>query len=143
MDRVRGCDRARRAAGRVGMLVVLAGIAAGCGREDADGLARIGRKSLARTKPLTAEAGDRLAAGWQALRGGDKDTPVEARVLSRLRWDKELAGAEIAVQSVQGGVELKGKVRSAEQKQRAAELAQATTGVETVKDALEVTEPEP
>ena len=118
-------------------LVLLVGLGHGCSRDDADCLARIGRQTVAKAETLTDEANGRLNAGLQALRAGEKEPGVESRVGERLRWDKELHTAKIAVHLVDGGVELRGKVANAEQRQRALELARGTLGVENVVDALE------
>ena len=142
MTRDKQGRRAGRRGARAAAVAVLLGLVHGCGRDDADGLARVGRKALARAEPLTEEANGRLAAGWQAIRG-EQETAVATRVDHRLRWDKELDGAAITVQAVPGGVELRGKVRGEAQRQRAAELAQSTTGVENVTDMLEVVEGDP
>ena len=120
-------------------LVLLVGLGHGCSRDDADCLARIGRQTVAKAETLTDEANGRLNAGLHALRAGEKEKEpgVESRVSERLRWDKELHAAKIAVRLVDGGVELRGKVANAEQRQRALELARSTLGVENVVDALE------
>lgn len=124
-------------------LALLTGLVHGCGRDDADCLARIGRKTMARAESVTEPANDRIAVVWQGLRAGEQEPPVTARVGARLRWDKELAGAQITVEAAPGGVELRGKVRNEEQRRRAGELAQATLGVENVVDALELMEAGP
>lgn len=140
MDGERNERRSRCRGVLAAAVAFLSGFAGGCSREDADCLGRIGQKSLVRAEALTGDANDRLTAGWQAMRG-EKDVPPAGRVAMRLQWDKELPGAEITVHASAEGVELRGKVRSAEQRQRAVELAQTTSGVEAVKDALEVAEP--
>lgn len=118
-------------------LVLLVGLGHGCSRDDADCLARIGRQTMAKAETLTDEANGRVNAGLHALRAGEKDPGVDARVSERLRWDKELHAAKITVRLVHGGVELRGKVANAEQRQRAVELARSTLGVENVVDAME------
>jgi hypothetical protein len=118
-------------------------LAAGCGRDDTDCLARIGQKAVARAEILTEDANNRLGAGWHALREGTTYPCVESRVTARLAWDKELAAAKIKAARIEGGIELRGKVGNLEQRRRATELAQSTIGVEKVIDALELAEPEP
>src|SRR5262245_45997809 len=51
----KGCRAGRRGAWTVAEAVLL-GLVHGCGRDEADGLPRIGRKALARAEPLTEEA---------------------------------------------------------------------------------------
>lgn len=135
-------DAGRRAVGLLGV-ALLTGLGHGCGHDDADCLARIGRKTMARAESVSEPANGRLAAGWQALRGVVPEPGPADRVSLRLRWDKELAGVEITVTAVPDGVELRGKVRNDEQRQRAGELARATLGVENVVDALEVVTADP
>jgi hypothetical protein len=66
-----------------------------------------------------------------------------ARVTLRLRYEKTLAGSSIQVAAIEGGLELKGKVKDARQKKRAVELAESTTGVDRVTVSLEVDEQSP
>ncbi len=125
---------------KVGLLAVLVLAACGCDKPDADRLARVARKAAAKLQP--AGGGDRLTCGLQAVRGSWDELALDARVATRLRWDKVLAAAQIEVQANGGVVELKGKVAGEEQRQRALELARATVGVERVIDTLEVPAPE-
>lgn len=134
--------RSRRRGAIFAAAALIGGMSGGCAREDADCLARIGRKSLARAEALTGNAGDRLTAGWQALRA-EGEVPLADRVAARLRWDKELAGADLTVHGTPGALELRGKVRSEEQRRHAIALAEATLGVENVTDNLEVAEATP
>ncbi len=124
-------------------LCLAAGFLNGCSQGEADCLARIGRKGMARAGAVAEEANARVAAGWlaMAIRGEAPEVSLEDRVRRRLSWDKELDGAEISVQVIQAKVELRGKVRNAEQKQRARGLAQTTVGVEAVDDQLQDTSP--
>jgi osmotically-inducible protein OsmY len=124
-------------------VVSLALLCCGCSGEDADRLARIGGKLAAQAEGLAAQAEGKLALGWQAVQAQVDEAGVDARVAARLRWDKELAQAEIQVQVNDGAVELIGTVADEVQRRRAVELAEATVGVEQVVDALEVAPPEP
>jgi hypothetical protein len=118
-------------------------LAAGCNSEDTDRMARLGHKLLAKAESLGPEADGRLNRGWQAMRSGLDGMPLDARVTSRLHWDKSLAETDIQVRVEGGLVELKGTVRDAAQRQRAVELAEATVGVEKVTDSLEGPAPQP
>ncbi len=120
------------------LCLALLGLAAGCGK-DADCLARVGKKSAARLDAVTGGARARLADGWQAVRGSVGEATLDSRVAVRLRWDKELAGADLQVSSpAPGGVRLQGTVADLRQRQRAVALAQSTQGVEVVTDELKV-----
>jgi osmotically-inducible protein OsmY len=114
-------------------------LAGGCGRDDADRLARIGKLSAAQLDGATGGARAKLTRGWEAVRGSLGESTPDARVALRLRWDKRLAGLEVRVTSPAAGVvQLEGAVASPEQRDRAVELAQSTEGVEKVVDALSV-----
>ena len=63
---------------------------------------------------------------------------LDTRVSARIRWDKSLAGAQVQVSAKGTTVELKGTVRDMKQRRRAVELAESTTGVETVTDSIQV-----
>jgi osmotically-inducible protein OsmY len=122
-----------------GLFVVGLLLVCGCSRQDADRLARVTRKAVAKVEALTGAAPDRLAAGWQAMRAGWDEAALDGRVAERLQWDRALTGAQVRVQAAGGGVvELQGTVTSENQRSRAVELAQATVGVESVVDKLEV-----
>ena len=118
--------------------LALACLAAGCGK-DADCLARVGKKSAARLDAMTGGARTRLADGWEAVRGSVGEATLDSRVAVRLRWDKDLAGADLQVHSpAPGVVRLQGTVADLRQRQRAVALAQSTQGVEAVTDELKV-----
>lgn len=105
---------------------------AGCSSNDADHLARIGRKTVNKTASLAGGEG-----GWQMFRAGLDEATLDARVSARLRWDKVLADTSIEVRTNGPVVELRGRVRDLAQRRKAVELAESTAGVERVVDALE------
>ncbi|MCI0684093.1 MAG: BON domain-containing protein [Gemmataceae bacterium] len=109
-------------------------ISAGCNRQDADGLGRIGRKVLDRTQATVSP----LREKFDHTLKGIGATSVKDRVQQRLQWDKALADATIAVMVSDHVVELKGSLKSDEQRRRAIELAESTTGVERVTDELQI-----
>ena len=83
--------------------------------------------------------GDELQEGWQSLRQGVDKMGVQARVYSRLHWDKQLADSKIDVEVPEEGVvALRGRVDDAAAKEKALKLAQDTVGVARVVDSLDV-----
>jgi len=113
--------------------------AAGCGKDDADGLARVGGKVAAYIDALTGGARGKLGDSWDAARGCWSDAALDGRVATRLRWDKGLAGARVQAASAGPGVvRLSGSVEGAAQRDRALDLARSTVGVEKVIDEIEV-----
>src|SRR5262249_33730448 len=114
------------------LLLGLAGLAAGCSREDTERLSRIGQRIGAHVEVLTADCCQGVGDSWHGT--------VEARVAARLRWDKGLEGAAIQVRAAGGTVELKGTLQVPGQRQRALEQAQTTAGVEKVNDQLRLAE---
>lgn len=149
---------------------LLAGVVCGCGSDDTERLARIGRKTMARCDAMTVGLREKVAAGVDSARAGGADaptssekpgatavaptttpntptasvnsTPIDARVLWRIRWDKSLAGAEIQVDSPTGGVvHLRGIVNDLTRQRRAVELAETTEGVERVVSELGLKQP--
>lgn len=86
---------------------------------------------------------DRLSSeaieGWQSLRRSVDRFGVQARVYSRLRWDKEIATADIDVKvEEEGVVVLRGAMRDEQAKRKAVQLAQDTIDVQKVVDQLSV-----
>jgi osmotically-inducible protein OsmY len=105
----------------------------GCGGQDAEHLARIGRKTTTRLRTLTEGARAQLHTGWDNLRTSSEEASLDGRVAARLRWDKALAGTDIRVSSPRDGVvHLEGTMATTAQRDRAAELAFSTQGVERV-----------
>jgi osmotically-inducible protein OsmY len=123
---------------RKGLLALgLVVFAAGCDSEDADRLARVGRKVNEKFHTLTGGPQEKLSSGWLAMRSNFDDTTLDTRVAVRLRFDKALETAAIHVSTVsEGTVELKGKVTDLNQRRRAVEVAQSTVGVNEVRDSL-------
>jgi hypothetical protein len=112
--------------------------AAGCGKDDADGLARVGGKVATRFDALTGGARGKLGDSWDAARGCWAASALDSRVATRLRWDKAVADAAVQVSPAgAGSVRLNGTADRA-QHDRAVELARSTVGVEKVIDEIEV-----
>jgi osmotically-inducible protein OsmY len=111
----------------------------GCGGEDTEQLAKVARRSAARFEEMTGGAPNKVADSLTTMRANWNELALDARVSLRLRWDKDLQGAQIQVHASNGSLELKGSVRDLAQRQRAVQLAQTTVGVADVRDGLEMT----
>lgn len=120
------------------LALVFSLFAVGCdGQEDADRLARLGRKLLDRIQSQSTDTTAPLGGPLQSIRGNWNEMTLDARVTFRLRWDKELEGASVQVKSAgQGTVELHGTFTNAVQRQRAVTLARSTVGVTDVLDRM-------
>jgi osmotically-inducible protein OsmY len=116
-------------------------IATGCNQQDAERIVRVGQKLSVRAESLAGDQAGGLNKSWQSVRNSWQETTLAGRVTARLSWDKKLAEVQIQASATGSTVELKGTVHDAEQRQRAVELAETTTGVDKVTDALEVAEP--
>ncbi len=118
-------------------MVLLA--ACGCGREDADRLARIAGTTAARLDSACGGSRGKLSDSWSAARGCWTDAALDGRVAMRLRWDKSLAGANIEVKAAAPGVvRLHGTVADQAAHERALDVAAQTVGVEKIVDELTV-----
>jgi len=103
---------------------------AGCNRQDTDALSRIGRKIAERAQEATAGLREKISTGLPEMGS------LHHRVQRRLHWDKALEGASIDLH-VQGvEVELRGTVKTFEQRRRAVDLVENTQGVEKILDNL-------
>lgn len=122
-------------------LLVFAALLGGCKQEDAERMVRVGHKLTTRAEALTADQTGGLNKGWQTVCNSWQETTLAGRVIARLRWDKMLAEAQIQASAAGNVVELKGTVRDPDQRRRAVDLAETTTGVDKVTDALEVVPP--
>ena len=110
---------------------------AGCNRQDTESLSRVGRKIADHARKSTGDVGTRLDLTWLGAR---KEPGLQEKVQERLRWENTLTEVKFEVAVRQGEVELKGKVASPLQRQRAIELVETLAGVERVVDAIEVGE---
>jgi hypothetical protein len=121
-----------------GALLIAALLACcGCEGQDADRLARLGHKLMAKLHPPPADVRGGPGGPLQSIRGNWNELTLDARVLARLRWEKELEGVNIHVRHVgQGVVELHGTVPELSRRQKAVAVARATVGVNDVVDAL-------
>jgi len=108
----------------------------GCS-QDADRMARVCHKTAAKFDGVTEGIRGRLQNGWGAVRGSVSESSLDSRVALRLRWDADMAGADVQVRLAgPGAVELRGTVADLTQRRRAVQLARTTVGVESVVDAL-------
>jgi hypothetical protein len=114
--------------------------ACGCGRQDVDRLARMGRAAAVKCQGAAATAQKRLPPGLSEMRIGVADT-LEGRIQTRLRWDRLLHDAAIEARAEGGVIELRGTVADEEQRNWAVRLAESTVGVERVTDNLTVGAP--
>jgi osmotically-inducible protein OsmY len=127
----------RRRAGRAVWLILGLGLAAGGCGQDADRLSRVCHKTAARFDGVTEGLRGKLSRAWAARGGPPGEATVEGRVAVRLRWDRDLEGADVHVEPVGPGVvRLRGCVADLAQRTRALELARSTRGVAQVQDAL-------
>ena len=109
---------------------------AGCSRQDTECLGSIGRKVMDRAGAATASCRENI----DGLKGSCAADSLQDKVAMRLRWEKVLANTPIEVVVNGNEIELKGTVKTAEQRSRAVELAESTTGVLRVLISLSVAE---
>lgn len=116
--------------------LLLALCSVGCSRQDADALSRIGTIVLDRVQQSTGGMREKFQVGIHEI----GKSSVKERVQTRLAFDRALQGQAIEVLAKDADVELKGTLKTADQKRRAIELAETTEGVAKVADSLTVPE---
>lgn len=122
--------------GKLVLGMMLAAMVCGCS-EDADRLGRVCTKVADKFEGVTEGMRGKLRSGAGKVGSSAVEPILESRVALRLRWDKDMEGAEVEVNPVGPGVvELRGSVADLRQRRRAIELAATTTGVENVIDKL-------
>ncbi len=114
------------------LLVALGLLTAGCAKEDQDRLQAVGRRIGEKMKTFQGQSRDKVTLCWPANGILGESAPISARVQARLRWEKELTGANIEVSAEGDTVVLTGTVLTLDQGRRARDLAQTTLGVEKV-----------
>lgn len=123
---------------RKGLILSLALVSCGC-NEDVERLARVFHRISAKFDGVTEGLRDKLHNGWGAVRSSVTETSLDSRVELRLRWDRDMADANVQVRLTGPGVvELTGLVADLTQRRRAIALAGTTSGVESVRDHLRV-----
>ena len=110
-------------------IIVLPLVGVGCNRQDAERLSSIGRKVAAHAKNSAGDLGSKLDVGLK------KEPTVQERIQDRLRSDKLLAEFTFEVNVKDKEVELKGNVKTAQQRQRALDLAEIV-GIDKVTDTI-------
>ena len=85
----------------------------------------------------TEEISASLDLPWKAA----KTPALQETIHNRLRWDTQLVECNLEVQVKEKEVELKGLVKTAQQRQRAIELAETVVGIEKVSDVIRVSSP--
>jgi osmotically-inducible protein OsmY len=118
----------------LGAMVFLV-LAAGCNGNDTEALSRIGHKITVYARRNTEEVSSKLDLRWKV---GAKEPSLQEKIEMRLRWEKCLTECVLEVQVKDKEAELKGCVKSEEQRERAVELTQAVAGVEKVFDKIQV-----
>src|SRR5438132_5436867 len=101
-------------------------LAAGCNRQDAECLGRIGRKVAAHTKNSAGDVGAKLDFSWPAAK---KEPTLQEKIQDRLRYENTLTEIAFEVNVKDKEVELKGTVKTAQQRQTAMILADTVAGV--------------
>src|SRR4051794_14487068 len=99
-------------------MIALPFVGAGCNRQDAERLSSIGRKVVVHAKNNAGDVGSKLDVGLK------KEPTLQERIQDRLRTDKQLAEFTLEVNVKDKEVELKGNVKTAQQRQRALDLAE-------------------
>jgi osmotically-inducible protein OsmY len=115
----------------IGLFLALAG----CNRQDAECMSRIGRKVSAHAKSSAGEIGAKLDLG-------KREPSLHEKVHDRLRFDKTLKDVVVEIQAKEKEIELTGTVNEDAQRLRAVELAETVVGVEKVIDSIKVKEAE-
>ena len=119
------------------VLAPLLVLLAGCGKQDKEILANIGRKITSKFDSAASPTRKKLEMGIQAMRGEILESSIEDSVLFRIRTDKNLKDQKIEVSSKEVGVILlKGTVPDEQSKIRAIEVAENTKGVNKVESEL-------
>lgn len=124
---------------RLLLLVGVGLVAVGCNQQDRDCLSKVGKRLVEQMEDAAGTSPDPVASGIQAVRGSVGGGHLDSRVVLRLRWERDLAGATIRVRATgPATVALEGTLRDEGQRGRALEVARATSGVEQVEDKMQV-----
>ena len=112
-------------------------VSAGCNRQDTECLSRIGKKVAVHANRRTADAGSKFDFHWSK-----KEPTLQDKIQDRLRWENTLTDVTFEVIVKDKEAELKGTVKTHEQRQRAVELTDTTVGVSKVTDSIMVKDAE-
>jgi hyperosmotically inducible protein len=84
----------------------------------------------------SASSADQSSDTGKKISAGIQDTTVTTKVKAALLADEQVKGNDIKVETKEGAVTLSGRVDSADQKQRAEQLAMNIEGVRTVENRI-------
>lgn len=110
----------------------------GCDDREMMKVRKVGDKVLDKVGQLGQEALAKMQRTVAEIPKTPEKWPLLDRVQARLRWDQPLVKAPIHFRMEGDVLVVEGRVASASLKKRALDLIQSTTGVEQVKDRLEV-----
>jgi hypothetical protein len=119
------------------IVLALTLFSAGCNRNDADSLGRIGRKLAARGKDSAGDVGAKFDLSLPASK---KEPTLQEKIQDRLRYENTLTDVTLEVSVKEKEVELKGTVKTALQRQTAINLTDTVAGVGKVVDSIKVLE---
>ena len=106
------------------------------------GVGTAGRIDVERAKEAGAKIGDRTAEAARATAHDAKealdDGALTAKIKAKMALDDTVKALDINVDTRDGAVTLRGKVRSAAERDRALQLARETNGVRRVIDQLTI-----
>jgi len=100
------------------------------------------QEALKEVKKGAQDVSESVREQFAKVRASVHNMEIEARIYSRLHWDKALNAATIDLEVHSGGiVTLRGAVADAGARQKAVALARDTVGVSQVIDQLTISQP--
>jgi osmotically-inducible protein OsmY len=119
-------------------LLLLFLLAAGCSRQDTERLGRIGTIVAQRVELVVGDAEDDFIQRWK--QGRDKRQQMQAarQIVQRLQSDKSLTNCKLEIAIDGEFVELRGQVKTMQQRQHVVEVAESVAGASKLKDRLKV-----
>lgn len=115
---------------------------AGCSDTDVEKIRKVGDKTYDRAAAVVQQTWDELGRTLLDEQPAKPQYDLLTKIQLRLKWEKDLETLPITATLAGDTIILAGSVKTKEQKEKAAKLAEATQGVTKLKDEITVNEPE-
>jgi hyperosmotically inducible protein len=108
------------------------------GQAERDAVATAGRAGAERARDVAAQVGEKTAQAAKTAGEALSDGSLTAKIKAKMALDDTVKALDLNIDTVDGVVTVRGKVRTSAERERALALARETNGVRRVVDQVKV-----
>jgi hyperosmotically inducible periplasmic protein len=108
------------------------------GQAERDAVATAGRAGAERARDVAAQVGEKTAQAAKTAGEALSDGSLTAKIKAKMALDDTVKALDLNIDTVDGVVTVRGKVRTSSERERALALARETNGVRRVVDQVKV-----